>query len=162
MSRCLFCVGNQPTPYTGPSGPKSRSTVSKKSREQTLSPLSEPSPETSQTVPETFWRLFGVPRPRVTFSWAAANGGVTNKGLRVPGRPSRKSALVAPFLPFSPFLKRREKAFFLRYPQICLNPHLLNPHPKNLLRLFFRINLARQKITSKNKNNLARLFLCLF
>ena len=24
--------------------------------------------------------------------------------------------------------KRRKKAFFLRYPQICLNPHLLNPH----------------------------------
>ena len=24
--------------------------------------------------------------------------------------------------------KRRKKAFFIRYPQICLNPHLLNPH----------------------------------
>ena len=24
--------------------------------------------------------------------------------------------------------KRRKKAFFLRYPRICLNPHLLNPH----------------------------------
>ena len=24
--------------------------------------------------------------------------------------------------------KRRKRAFFLRYPQICLNPHLLNPH----------------------------------
>ena len=24
--------------------------------------------------------------------------------------------------------KRRKKAFFLGYPQICLNPHLLNPH----------------------------------
>ena len=35
-------------------------------------------------------------------------------------------------------------------------------HPKNLLRLFFRNNLARQKITSKNINRLARLFLCLF
>ena len=35
-------------------------------------------------------------------------------------------------------------------------------NPKNLLRLFFRNNLARQEITSKNKNNLARLFLCLF
>ena len=44
--------------------------------------------------------------------------------------------------PFSPFFalfrrvrrapgksrKRRKKAFFLRYPRICLNPHLLNPH----------------------------------
>ena len=33
-----------------------------------------------------------------------------------------------------------------------------NTHPKHLWRLFFRNNLARQKITSKNKNNLARLF----
>ena len=38
----------------------------------------------------------------------------------------------------------------------------IRKYPKNLLRLFFRINLARQKITSNNKNNLARLFLCLF
>ena len=29
--------------------------------EKTLSTLSGESPETSQTVPETFWRLFGVP-----------------------------------------------------------------------------------------------------
>ena len=35
------------------------------------------------------------------------------------------------------------------------------PYPNNLLRLFFRNNLARQKITSKNKNNLARLFFTL-
>ena len=32
-------------------------------------------------------------------------------------------------------------------------------NPKNHLRPIFRNNLARQKITSKNKNNLARLFL---
>ena len=58
------------------------------------------------------------------------------------GRPSRKSAEIGPFRPFSAFFalfrsvrrapgksrKRRKKAFFLRYPQICLNPHLLNPH----------------------------------
>ena len=56
--------------------------------------------------------------------------------------PSRKSAEIGLFHPFSAFFtlfrrarrapgksrKRRKKAFFLRYPQICLNPHLLNPH----------------------------------
>ena len=35
------------------------------------------------------------------------------------GRPSWKSAEIGLF---------RKKAFFLRYPQIRLNPHLLNPH----------------------------------
>ena len=58
------------------------------------------------------------------------------------GRPSRKSAEIGLFPPFSAFFalfrrvrrapgksrKRRKKAFFLRYPPICLNPHLLNPH----------------------------------
>ena len=58
------------------------------------------------------------------------------------GRPSRKSAEIGLFRPFSAFFalfrrvrrapgksrKRRKKAFFLRYPRICLNPHLLNPH----------------------------------
>ena len=44
-----------------------------------------------------------------------------------------------PFRPFSALFrrvqrapekssKRRKKTFFLRYPQICLSPHLLNPH----------------------------------
>ena len=58
------------------------------------------------------------------------------------GRPSRKSAEIGLFRPFSAFFalfrkarrapgksgKRRKKAFFLRFPWICLNPHLLNPH----------------------------------
>ena len=58
------------------------------------------------------------------------------------GRPSWKSAEIVLFRPFSAFFalfqrvrrapgksrKWRKKAFFLRYPQICLNPHLLNPH----------------------------------
>ena len=58
------------------------------------------------------------------------------------GRPSWKSAKIGLFRPFSAFFalfrrartalgksrKRRKKAFFLRYPRICLNPHLLNPH----------------------------------
>ena len=58
------------------------------------------------------------------------------------GRPSWKSAEIGLFRPFSAFFalfrrvrrapgksrKRKKRAFFLRYPQICLNPHLLNPH----------------------------------
>ena len=58
------------------------------------------------------------------------------------GRPSWKSAEIGQNRPFSAFFalfrrvrrapgksrKRRKKVFFLRYPQICLNPHLLNPH----------------------------------
>ena len=58
------------------------------------------------------------------------------------GRPSWKSAEIGLFRPFSAFFalfrrvrrapgksrKRRKKAFFLRYPWISLNPHLLNPH----------------------------------
>ena len=53
-----------------------------------------------------------------------------------------KSAEIGLFRPFSAFFalfrrawrapgksrKRRKKAFFLRYPRISLNPHLLNPH----------------------------------
>ena len=35
-------------------------------------------------------------------------------------------------------------------------------YPKNHLRLFFRNNLARLKITVEVKNNLKRLFLTLF
>ena len=58
------------------------------------------------------------------------------------GLLSWKSAEIGLFRPFSAFFglfrrartapeksrKRRKKAFFLRYPRICLNPHLLNPH----------------------------------
>ena len=51
------------------------------------------------------------------------------------GHPSWTSAEIGPFHNFSAFFalfrrksrKRRKKAFFLRYPQICLNPHLSNP-----------------------------------
>ena len=56
--------------------------------------------------------------------------------------PPWKSAEIGLFRPFSAFFalfwrvrrvpgksrKRKKKAFFLRYPQICLNPHLLIPH----------------------------------
>ena len=39
--------------------------------------------------------------------------------------------------------KRRKRAFFLRYPQICLNPHLLNPHLRHskVFGLFFSAKL---------------------
>ena len=76
------------------------------------------------------------------FRWAAANGGVTNGGLRGVWPPFPESAEIGPFRPFSAFFalfrrvrrapgksrKRRKKTFFLRYPRISLNPHLLNPH----------------------------------
>ena len=38
--------------------------------------------------------------------------------------------------------KRRKKAFFLRYPQICLNPHLLNPHLRHSNRCFKFIGVS--------------------
>ena len=48
------------------------------------------------------------------------------------GRPSWKSAGSAFFALFGrvrrPPGKSRKRPFCLRYPQICLNPHLLNPH----------------------------------
>ena len=72
--------------------------------------------------------------------WAAANGGVTNGGLRGVWPPVLEIGRNRPFSPFfclfRPFRrgrrapgksrKRRKKAFFLRYPGICLNPDLLN------------------------------------
>ena len=74
--------------------------------------------------------------------WAAANGGVTNGGLRGVWPPFPEIGWNRPFSPFfclfRPFpegakstlkiRKTEEKAFFLRYPRISLNPHLLNPH----------------------------------
>ena len=47
-----------------------RKIIFKKTHTHTLQTLSGDSPETSQTVPETFWRLFRVPgrRPRETCS----------------------------------------------------------------------------------------------
>ena len=58
-------------------------------------------------------------------------GGLTTGGLRVsaflPGnRPF--AAFFALFLPSAKSRKRRKKAFFRRYPPICLNTRLLNPH----------------------------------
>ena len=66
------------------------------------------------------------------------------------GRPSWKSAEIGQNRPFSAFFalfrrvprapgksrKRRKKAFFLRYPRISLNPHLLNPHLRHSNELF--------------------------
>ena len=76
---------------------------------------------------------------RRSTSHTSTDGGVTDGGLRVSGRPSWNRHFLALFLPFLPFSrgceeplanprKRRKKAFFLRCPQVSLNPHLLNPH----------------------------------
>ena len=73
--------------------------------------------------------------------WAAANGGVTSGGLRGVWPPFLEIGRNRPFSPFSALSavfwrvqrapgksrKQRKKAFFLRYPRICLNPTLLNP-----------------------------------
>ena len=69
--------------------------------------------------------------------WGCNKWGFKGCLAALPGnRP--ESAFFARFLPFSPFSggceapgksrEQRKKAFSLRYPQICLNPHLLNPH----------------------------------
>ena len=71
--------------------------------------------------------------------WGCNKWGLKGCLAALPGN-RLKSAFFALFLPFSPFSggceagksrKRRKKAFFLRYPQICLNPHLLNPHSRH-------------------------------
>ena len=95
------------------------------------------SPECPQSCPEHSWS-------KDSQNWGAANGGATNEGLRGDWLPFRsKSAEIGLCRPFSAFSspsfgrvlrapgksrKHSEKAFFLRYPQICLSPHLLNPH----------------------------------
>ena len=82
---------------------------------------------------------FHTCRTFLATTWAAANGGVTNGGLRGVWPPFLEIGRNRPFPAlFALFRrvrrapgksrKRRKKAFFLRYPQICLNPHLLNPH----------------------------------
>ena len=70
--------------------------------------------------------------------WGCNKWGLKGCLAALPGNQP-KSAEIALFLPFFALFrrvrrapgksrKRRKKAFFLRYPQICLNPHLLNPH----------------------------------
>ena len=92
------------------------------------------------------------------------------------GRPSRKSAEIGLFRPFSAFFalfrrvrrapgksrKRRKKAFFLRYPRISLNPHLLNPHLRHSKsfvwssKLFGAISLCRGPTLSRSSEFTAR------
>ena len=93
------------------------------------------------TLPPPPQRTF-VEFSRGSVCWAAANGGVTNGGLRGVWPPLLEIGQNRPFSPFfclfRPFpegakstweiQKTQEKAFFLRCPQICLNPHLVNPH----------------------------------
>ena len=94
----------------------------------------------SETFRVVFRVLFRVFVP--FFFWAAANGGVTNGGLRGVrlsflkiGRSRFFFGLFLPFLPFSGGSKEHlenpgdggKRPFFLRYPQICFSPHLLKP-----------------------------------
>ena len=85
------------------------------------------------------WRLCKSTVRKMNLNWAATNGGVTNGGLRGVWPPFLEIGRNRPFFClFRPFRRvrrapgkwgyLRKKAFFLRYPQICLNPHLLNPH----------------------------------
>ena len=98
----------------------------------------------------------------ITFFWAAAKLGCNKWVLKgclaaLPGnRP--KSALFALFLPsFRPFpegakstweksRKWRRKAFFLRYPQICLNPPSLKP-PFVALQFLLLLGIKQSTVT---------------
>ena len=89
-----------------------------------------------------FGKFLVVPISQETKHWSAANGGVTNGGLRGVWPPVLEIGRNRPFVPFfclfRPFpegpnstwkiQKTEEKGLFLKYPRICLNPHLLNPH----------------------------------
>ena len=107
-------------------------------------PLPRPTPKQGNRIgnpPSLAQRSPGPERVRKESDWAAANGGVTNGGLRGVWPPIGRNR------PFSPFFclftvfrrvrrapgksrKRRKKAFFLRYPRIFLNPHLRHSNPK--------------------------------
>ena len=107
--------------------------------------------------------------------WAAANGGVTNGGLRGVWPPFLEIGRNRPFSPFfylfalfrrvrsasGKFRKRRKKAFFLRYPQIYLHPHLLNPHlSENSRRLWLFPGSVRgfpRKTPGKSRENCRRI-----
>ena len=96
--------------------------------------------------PAPYTALAGPSGPKcqkILENWSAANGGVTNGGLRGVWPPVLEIGRNRPFspffLPFSPFSGGpeehlgnrgylRRKAFFLSLPRISLNPHLLNPH----------------------------------
>ena len=87
--------------------------------------------------------------------WAAAIGGVTNGGLRGAWPPFLEIGRILPFSPFSGGCEEHwenpatggKRPFSLRYPQICLKPHLLSPHLRHskillLSKLFGVILLA--------------------
>ena len=105
--------------------------------------LGSPKPYNSRHLkaPEHFQNPLPLSTPPP--SWAAANGGVTNGGLRGVWPPFLEIGRNRPFSPFFCLFrpcpegwkstwkiqKTEEKGLFLRYPQICLNPHLIkNPH----------------------------------
>ena len=94
-----------------------------------------------RTIFGTSRDFFGNPgwKARTAFCWAAANGGVTDGGLRCAWSPFLEIGRNRSFPAFFALFRRarrppgksrksRKRAFFLRCPWICLNPHLLNPH----------------------------------
>ena len=105
-------------------------------------------------------------------SWAAANGGVTNGGLRGVCPPFLEIGRNRPFSPvFCTFFalfrrltpaksrKRRKKAFFLRYLQISLHPHLLNPHLRhsNAASPYLRVRRKSQRLAFPEGPNLEKI-----
>ena len=124
-------------------------------------------------------------------TWAAANGGVTNGGLRGVWPPFPEIGRNRPFSPFfRPFpegakstweiQKTEEKGLFPQISSDLLKPPSLKPPFAALQRtvddlrfrvccvlgcsLFpsdFRSSLARQQKAPKNRNNFVRLFWCL-
>ena len=98
--------------------------------------------ETCENVVRNYKKGSKMASRKTHTNWSAANGGVTNGGLRGVWPPvleiGRNRPFLALFLPFSTLFrrarrapgksrKRRKKAFFLRYPRICLNPPSLKP-----------------------------------
>ena len=80
--------------------------------------------------------------------WGCNKWGFKGCLAALPGnRP--KSAKIALFLPFSPFsggceehLENPENGGKRPFPQICLNPHLLNPHLRHSKLFFLRLEIG--------------------
>ena len=121
--------------------------------------LREFSPQNSMRAKNSLTSVF----ESSNHTWAARKWGCNKWGLKgclaaLPGnRP--KSPFFCPFsalfrrVPRAPWKsrKRRKKAFFLRYPQISLNPHLLNPHLRHFNILSKTVFGPFPRIRSENR-----------
>ena len=70
-----------------------------------------------------------------------------------------------PLIGDRPYAERFDRTLqkVLSHPDLAPQMGSVEPHPKNILRLFFRNSLTRLKITLEVKNNLLNLVLkCLF